>query len=245
MPDTTNSVVLITGAAHRIGRALSMALHDKGFNVAIHYNKSNKASSELVEQLNCTRKNSAKMFQADLTKPKQIEKSYREIYSWHANITALINNASIFQTDDDPALNWDDLFNCNVRAPYLLSHLCFKTLKENKGCIINITDIHAKSPLKNYTTYCMTKAALEMQTKSFAKAFSPEIRVNAIAPGAILWPENQSEIDLVTKNKIINKTLLQTTGGTKPICQAVIHLMENSFITGTSLNIDGGRYVNI
>lgn len=240
---STHPVALITGAAHRIGKALSIALHKQNYNIAIHCHHSIKDSETLAAQLNKIRKNSAKVFQANLISSEEIKRCHQQVMSWHSQINVLINNASLFLDDSIAFDNWDELFKCNIKAPYYLSQLCYQSLKESNGCIINLTDIHAKSPLKNYGVYCMTKAALESQTQSLAKDFSPHIRVNAIAPGAILWPENSSEIDDDTKQKIISKTPLKMPGGTKPICQAALHFIENKFITGTSLNVDGGRFI--
>ena len=241
---STFPVALITGGAHRIGKALCQALHEKQFNIAIHFYQSEKASLALKEKLNRIRPKSAEIFQTDLTVPSELSALYNNVIGWQSTLMVLINNASLFLPDPSAAHHWDRLFNCNVKAPYLLSKLCSTALKKNKGCIINLTDLHAHKPLKDYTIYCMTKAALSAQTTSLAKEFAPEIRVNAIAPGAILWPENESELSVVLKNKIIQKTPSQRVGGTKPIIQAALHFIENTFVTGTSLTIDGGRHMN-
>mgnify|MGYP006074510081 CR=1 FL=1 len=236
-----SQTALITGAAHRIGQALCLALHQIGFDVAIHCHHSNVAANTLALSLNRARPDSAKTFQADLTQSNAVKQCCFDVIEWRPSLSVLINNASMFVDDNSAQEKWDNLFNCNVKAPYLLSNYCFETLKENNGCIINLTDIYAKFPLTNYGVYCMTKAALESQTKQLAKQFSPHVRVNAIAPGAILWPKNSNELSDDIKQKLINNTPLKRIGGTKPIIHAALHFIENTFLTGISINVDGGR----
>lgn len=232
---------LITGASKRIGLALSHCLHHAGFDIAIHCHQSTQLAYDLSETLNKNRSNSAKVFHANLCKLNDIEQFCYEVVQWRPTLQVLINNASIFLNDLLALPRWDDIFNCNVKAPYLLSHYCLDTLKQNHGIIINLTDIHAKSPLNDYGIYCMTKASLELQTKHLAKEFAPTVRVNAIAPGAILWPEAENELDDTIKDKLISETPLKMIGGVEPITQAALHFIENDFLTGVSLHVDGGR----
>ncbi len=236
-------LALITGSARRIGKALAIALHAKGYNVAVHFNNSKESAESLSNQLNKQRSNSTKVFKAELTNEIELESMVKQIFDWQNNLTVVINNASLFLDDTLAQKNWHTIFDCNVKAPYILSSLCFDKLKQNKGSIINITDQHAQSPLKNYDIYCMTKAALESQTKSLAKSFAPDVRVNAIAPGAILWPEDNNELSDEIKTQIIEQTPLQKIGSVQPIIQAVLHFIENEFITGTSLMVNGGRHL--
>lgn len=233
-------LAFITGSARRIGKDLAVELHEKGFNVAIHYNKSKSEAELIVDLLNKLRPNSAKCFKANLTVDDQLKEIHQQILDWQQNITVIIHNASLFYDDQLAQNNWQNLFDCNVKAPYKLSNLFFDSLKKNLGSIINITDVHAKKPLKNYDLYCMTKAALELQTQILATKFAPYVRVNSIAPGAILWPENNNGLSLSMKKKIIEQTPLKIIGGTKPILQAALHFIDNKFITGTSLEVDGG-----
>lgn len=240
---TFNKTALITGASKRIGLGLSHSLHHAGFDIAIHCHQSKQAANELAETLNKQRPNSAKVFQLDLCQLNTTEQFCREVIQWRPTLQILINNASIFLNDLLALPKWDDIFNCNVKAPYLLSHHCFETLKQNQGSIINLTDIHAKSPLRDYGIYCMSKASLELQTKHLAKEFAPSVRVNAIAPGAILWPEAENEMDQTTKDKLILETPLKRVGGVEPITQAALHFINNVFLTGASLHTDGGRSI--
>jgi len=232
---------LITGASKRIGLALSHCLHHAGFDIAIHCHQSTRLAEELVKTLNNKRSDSAKIFQTDLCQLNDIEQFCCDVIQWRPTLQVLINNASIFLNDLLALPKWDDIFNCNVKAPFLLSSHCFETLKHNKGNIINLTDIHAKSPLRDYGIYCMTKASLEFQTKHLAKTFAPSVRVNAIAPGAILWPEAENELDETIKEKLILETPLKMIGGVEPITQAALHFINNIFLTGVSLQVDGGR----
>jgi pteridine reductase len=241
MPKLISPTALITGAAHRIGKALTLMLHNNGFNVAIHYHQSQKEALHLASELNQKRPESAQAFYANLINHSSLIELSENVINWQPKLTVLINNASLFMNDEQANLQWQVLFSCNVKAPYQLSEACFPALKANNGCIINITDIHAQSPLKDYDIYCMTKSALALQTKSLAKRYAPSVRVNAIAPGAILWPENDNELSDESKQKIINNTLLNKTGGTTPITQAAELFINNHFVTGASLNVDGGR----
>lgn len=232
---------LITGASQRIGLALSQALHKAGFDIALHYHQSNKAAKLIETELNSLRPNSAQTFQMDLTALSNIQQFCDEVLSWRPTLYTIINNASIFLNDPPALKKWDDLFNCNTKAPYLLSQNCFEALKSNQGNIINITDIHANIPLNEYGIYCMTKAALDMQTKQLATEFAPFVRVNAIAPGAILWPDNGNEMAQRAKEELLQATPLKKLGGVKPITQTALHLIENDFLTGQSIRVDGGR----
>lgn len=239
MPHTKTA--LITGASHRIGLALSKVLHEVGFDIALHYCQSKNAAKLIETELNSLRPNSAKAFQVDLTLSSKLQVFCDDVFNWRPNLKVLINNASIFLNDPLALKHWDNLFNCNTKAPYLLSQYCFNNLQENQGSIINITDIHSGIPLKDYGIYCMTKAALDMQTKQLAIDFAPDVRVNAIAPGAILWPDKDNEMDHTAKESLIQTTPLKKIGGVKPITQAALHIIENDFLTGQSINIDGGR----
>lgn len=238
----TPKLALITGAARRIGRALAQALHQAGFNIAIHYFNSVQAAKTLEQELNAIRPNSARRFQADLSQTTSTISTelINEINLWDPKLTVVINNASQFIDDTHSLEAWDELFKCNVKSPYLLSLAAYPLLKKNQGSIINITDIHASIPLQHYNVYCMTKAALVLQTRSLAKQFAPKVRVNSIAPGAILWPEQHNALDQSSKEKIIKSTPLRSLGGTDPIVQAALYLINNTFITGTQLTVDGG-----
>jgi pteridine reductase len=237
-------VALVTGGARRIGAALVKKLHDFGYKVIIHCHHALNEAHELALNLNERRANSALVLQRNLTYPYCAEEIMTTITDWTGHLDLLVNNASVFirTQDTKETLNdWDMLFNTNVKAPFLLSLAARPLLAKHRGSIINLTDIHAQKPLLGYSIYCQTKAALEMQTKSLARELAPEIRVNAIAPGAIIWPEHENKLTPEAKRHIIAKTPLKQHGNPEFIAQAVLALAENPFITGQIIKVDGGR----
>jgi pteridine reductase len=238
-------VVLVTGAARRIGAVIAQYLHEVGFRVAIHCHKSYPQALALAQELNQQRADSAAVFQADLMIKEATTRLLDETIQWAGQLNVLVNNASVFiKTPVDMSeadACWDVLFTTNVKAPFWLSNAAYPHLKRQQGCIVNITDIHAASPLKGYAVYCQSKAALTMQTKALARAFAPEIRVNAVAPGAIAWPEDDNALNSKIKQKIIEEIPLQRHGEPIFIAQAVLALVNNPYITGQILSVDGGR----
>ncbi|MFV1983243.1 MAG: pteridine reductase [Thiohalomonadales bacterium] len=246
MPETNdinNKVVLITGAARRIGAETARVLHTSGMNVVIHYHKARSEALELQIELNKVRSNSVIIVQADLNKPKGLMPLIHQCNETFGRLDVLINNASSFYptpvgtvTDDQ----WDDLMSTNLKAPFFLSQAATPTLRKYKGCIINIVDIHADRPLKEHPVYCMAKSGLVMMTKSLARELGPEIRVNAVAPGAIMWPEN--DLDELTKQRILSRTTLKREGSPNDIANTILFLIAQSpYITGQIINVDGGR----
>lgn len=241
-----DKVALITGSARRIGAAIAVALHKAGFRVAIHCHHSLTEANRLVGELNTLRADSACAFQADLSSDGACVGLTAAVINWAGALNLLVNNASLFVKSEHGEFNakdWQDLFRLNVQAPYELSMASHTALALVNGSIINITDIHAATPLKHYAVYCQTKAALLMQTKALAKEFAPDIRVNAVAPGAIAWPENANALDDAIRQKIIAKTPLRCHGDPDYIARAVLALVDNPFITGQVLNVDGGRSI--
>lgn len=242
----TPPTALVTGAAKRIGQAIAKHLHHHGYHVVIHYHQSEKEAQTLANDLNEQKPNSALALKANLCKIGEIKVLMQNTLAWTNGIDLLINNASIFKTTvfesfDESA--WHQLFDTNTKAPFILSQLAYPSLKKSKGCIVNITDIHADNPLKGYAAYCQTKAALTMQTKALAKEFAPHVRVNAVAPGAIAWPEEENELSTLQKEKIIEKTPLKRHGKPVFIAQAVLALIDHPFITGEVIRVDGGRHI--
>ena len=237
-------VALITGAARRIGAAIATSLHQAGFRVVIHCRTSTVEANALTHDLNQQRQNSAMVLTADLTIKNEAIKLIKDTIHWGGQLDALVNNASIFaktsidNVDDE---QWDLLFTTNVKAPFWLSQTAYPFLAKTKGAIINITDIHAERPLMDYSIYCQSKAALSMQTKTLAREFAPKVRVNAIAPGAIAWPEDENALSKELQQKIIAKTPLKQHGNPAFIAKAVLALIDNPFITGQTLAVDGGR----
>jgi len=232
-------VALVTGSARRIGAAIISEMHRLGYRVAIHCHHSFPEAEEMARVFNNERADSARVFQADLSVAGARSKLIEAVCAWSDNLYALVNNASLFVKDE--LATFETLFALNVQAPFELSLSAQPWLAKQGGCIVNITDIHADKPLKGYAMYSQTKAALRMQTRALAKAFAPKIRVNAVAPGAIAWPEKDNALTEVVRAKIIAETPLQCHGQPAYIAQAVSALIDNPFITGQTLAVDGGR----
>lgn len=231
-------VAFISGAAKRIGAVIAQHLHDAGFRIMIHCHCSTDLAEKMSKSMNQRRSNSAKIVVADLCDTTKLDYLIPDTVLWAGRLDLLVNNASIFSRS---AEKWDELFAIHVKAPYLLSEAAFPYLSRTQGSIINITDIHAEQPLKGYSVYCQSKAALLMQTLSLAREYAPSVRVNAVAPGAILWPEEDNQLSVDQQQLIINKTPLKRHGNPEFIAQAVSALVNNPFITGQTLRVDGGR----
>lgn len=237
-------VALVTGGARRIGAAIVKKLHAGGYRMVIHCRSTLDEAHALAQELNQIRMDSAFVLQRELTAVNAAQEMISTVIEWAGRIDLLVNNASAFMRTDCTVFavsDWDTLFDSNVKVPFALSVAAYPFLKKQRGCIINITDIHGERPLQGYAVYCQTKAALEMQTKALAKEFAPEVRVNAVAPGATIWPEHGNSLDESARQKIIAKTPLQTHGHPDFIADAVWALVGNSFITGQTLQVDGGR----
>jgi pteridine reductase len=240
-------VALVTGGARRIGAQIVKHLHQAGYKVLIHCHTSLTQAHDLATELNHQRANSAQVVAEELSRAMAAENIIQVVNDWAGRLDLLVNNASIFIRSEERLFDnkdWQTLFDVNVKAPYLLSLAARSLLATQQGCIINLSDIHAKKPLKGYAAYCQTKAALDMQTKALAREFSPDIRVNAVAPGAIVWPESGNALSTEQQKQIINQTPLKRHGDPQYIAQAVLALAENDFITGQILKVDGGRSVH-
>ena len=238
-----NKTILITGAAKRIGREMAKAFFDRGWDIVIHFNNSIEDARSLADQMNAQRNNSALIIQANLDHAKDIEKLADLALSKNGRIDALINNASTFYptpigtfTED----NWEALMGSNLKAPLFLIQAFCEELKKNNGFIINVTDINVDKALINHSIYLAAKSGLQTLTRALAKELAPDIRVNAIAPGAILEPPNV-EWTIEQKNKIINSVPMARMGTEKDIVDAAIYLSEAEYVTGQILNIDGGK----
>ena len=235
---------LVTGGARRIGASIVRKLHAAGYKTAIHCHHSLSEAQELASSLNAQRPDSALVIQKELTQSCTMEDIISSVNLWAKRLDLLVNNASVFlrtEYTEFATVEWMNLFDIHVKVPFLLSMAARSLLANHSGCIVNITDIHAQKPLTGYSVYCQSKAALEMQTKSLAREFAPEIRVNAVAPGAIIWPENANALSLEQQEKIIANTPLKKHGNPEYIAHAVLALAENPFITGQILQVDGGR----
>jgi pteridine reductase len=241
----TGKTVLITGGARRVGAAIVRALHGAGANLAIHYRKSAKDAEALAAELNAARAKSAAIVQADLLEVGKLPSLVEFAVSSFGGLDVLVNNASTFYPtkigEITPAA-WDDLMGTNLKVPMFLSQAAAPALRMSKGLIINIVDIHALRPLRHHTLYCTAKAGLHMLTRSLAKELGPEVRVNGISPGPVLWPENEG--DPAMREKIIQRTILQRMGTPEDIARtALFFAAQAPFITGQILAVDGGRSV--
>ncbi len=235
--------MLITGAAKRIGASCARLLHDQGCNVVLNYRSSKQDVLALYKELNQNRPGSVTMIKADLLKMDELIMLAKEAESAWGGLDVLINNASAFYPQamgEVTESDWDALLGSNLKAPFFLSQALASALSVQKGCIINLIDIHAERGLKGYPVYSITKAGLAAMTKFLAKEFGPDIRVNGISPGAVLWPENElSELD---KAEILQRVALKCTGGVEDIAKAVHFLIEDAnYITGQIISVDGGR----
>ncbi len=240
------AVAIVTGGAQRIGAAIVHALHESGMNIVIHYRSSGHHAHSLKRELDNLRPNSVMLSQGDLCDHQIIENLTSQTIKHFGRLDLLVNNASNFYTTPIKTAStddFDDLMGINLKAPLFLSKSAAPFLKQTNGAIINITDIYAERPLKDYAIYCAAKAALASLTRSLARELAPNIRVNAIAPGAILWPEDDS-VRLQQQNQIISRTPLASIGKVQDIQNAVLYLTNSAnFVTGQILRIDGGRSV--
>ncbi len=233
-------VILVTGSARRIGAGIINYFHQLGFRVVIHGHHSQQEANHLMTTLNQQRAHSAMVVIADLCCTESAGQLIEKTIAWAGRLDVLVNNASVFSAQD---ADWDVMFALNTKAPYVLSHAAYPHLMKHQGLIVNITDIHADKPLKGYAVYCQTKAALGMQTKALAREFAPHVRVNAVAPGAIMWPEHANQLNLQEQARIIEKTPLKQHGQPLFIAQAIESFVNNAFITGQTLCVDGGRCI--
>ncbi len=249
---TTPKVALVTGAAKRIGAEIARQLHKANFNLVIHYHQSKNAAQELVDELNETRANSAIGIAADLNNLVAITQLAEQAQQQWQRIDLLVNNASSFfptpigDTSED---DWNQLINSNLKAPFFLAQSVAKNLGEHRGSIINIADIYADRPLLKHSVYSIAKAGNVMLTKTLAQELAPLVRVNGIAPGAILWPDDtnkkpEDKLSDENKEKMLAKIPLQQRGHEQDIARTILFLTNDApYITGQILNVDGGRTI--
>lgn len=248
MPDNPldGKVALITGGAKRVGAAIARLLHAQGMKLAIHYLASEKDAHALQQELNQTRADSVILIRGDLGSGLKLLKNlvYESVEAF-GRLDALINNAARFYATplgEATEAQWNDLVDVNLKAPLFLAQAALPQLKKHGGCIINIADIYADRPLAGYPIYSVTKAGVVMLTKALAREFGPEVRVNAIAPGVIFWPEGG--MDEMSKQRIISRTPLKRAGDPGDIARAALFLLRDAdFVTGQVLAVDGGRSV--
>ncbi|MDP3212148.1 pteridine reductase [Methylotenera sp.] len=249
MDTNKDKVILITGGAKRVGATMCRELHKHGARLMIHYNTSMAEARALQAELNLLRTNSVAIIQGDLLNNNVLPTLVSETVNQFGKLDVLINNASTYYPTDLGQINeenWQDLIGSNLKAPVFLAQAAAPELRKNHGCIINITDMHIERPKKGYIVYSVAKAGLVTLTKSLAHELSPEVRVNAVAPGPVQWPESNPQFDEVYRQRVINQTLLKRVGEAEDVAKAVKFLIYDApFITGHVLAVDGGRSLNL
>lgn len=238
----SRKVAFITGSAKRIGACTARHLHQLDYNIVIHCHHSRVEALALKEDLNCLRLNSCRLVEGDICELETLELIAQQAQQAFGRLDVLINNASSFYPTPMGTITpmqWQQLVGSNMQAPLFLSQFCLKQLKENHGVIVNMLDIHAERPLNNHTLYCMAKAALVSMTKSLAVELAPEIRVVGVAPGAILWPEQTLQEE--DKQQVLQQIPANRMGTPDDIAEAIVYLVQASYVTGHILTVDGGR----
>lgn len=249
--ENRSPVALITGGAKRLGAATARQLHQAGYRLVLHYRHSAEAAEALAAELNTERPGSVVVLSADLNQHAQVLQLATAAVDCFGRLDVLVNNASSFYPTPMGKVteaDWLDLFASNAKAPFFLSQALLPALQQHKGCIINMVDIHADKPLAEHPVYCMAKAALVMMTRALARELAPTIRVNAVAPGAILWPETgsseQPALHMLTeqdKTGILAQIPLGALGQPEDIARTVLFLASAPYITGQIVAVDGGR----
>ena len=245
MPDFQDKVVLITGAARRVGAAIARRMHAHGANVLLHHRGAEKESVALESELNAIRTKSVVRIKADLLAHSAPELLVRTAVERFGRLDLLVNNASSFfptAIGEIEEKGWDELIGANVKAPLLLSQAAAPELAKARGSIVNIVDIHADRPLKGYVVYTIAKAGLAALTRSLAMELAPDVRVNGVSPGAIAWPED-GQFEPPERDRIVASTPLARLGAPEEIARAVHFLATAPFVTGQILAVDGGRSV--
>ena len=248
--------VLITGAARRVGRSIALELHAAGANVVVHYRSEADAAASLTAEMNAARAGSALCLPADLLDGGARLSLLDRTVAHFGQLDALVNNASSFYATPLGAIDeaaWDDLVGSNFKAPLFLTQAAAPHLRRTHGAVVNITDIHAERPLAGYSLYCAAKAGLLGLTRALAVELAPEVRVNAVAPGPILWPDEQDEVnglngafDEPARARIVDHTLLKRAGHPQDIARAVRFLFNDApYVTGQVINVDGGRTAHL
>ncbi len=240
----TGKTVLITGGARRVGAAVARELHAAGANLVVHYRNSARDAEVLAAELNQARSGSAAIVPGELLDVAKLPSLVEFALRSFGGLDVLINNASTFYPTPIGKITpqaWDDLLGTNLKVPTFLAQAAAPALRKSQGLIINIVDIHALRPLRDYTVYCTAKAGLHMLTRSLAKELGPEIRVNGIAPGPILWAEG-GQSDAAKQKKIVERTILKRMGSPADIARTALFFAAHApYVTGQILAVDGGR----
>lgn len=244
----SGKTILVTGAVRRVGRAIAREMHATGANIMVHYRQASAAAEALIAELNALRPFSAACLQADLQDLEVLPWLVSCTVDRFGRLDALVNNASSFFPTPFGSIDqaaWDDLVGSNLKAPLFLTQAAAPHLLAARGAVVNITDIHAERPLAGYPLYCAAKAGLLGLTRALAIELGPRVRVNAVAPGPILWPE-EGFFDSTTRAAIVAHTLLERAGCPQDIARAVHYLLEDAtYVTGQVINVDGGRSAHL
>lgn len=237
--------VLITGAARRVGASIARALHAAGANILLHYRSSGEDAAALAGELNAVRGGSVRSAEADLLDVARLPGLVAEATQAFGGLDVLVNNASSFYptpVGDITAIDWDDLIGTNLKAPLFLAQAAASALHERAGLIINLADIHGLRPLRRYPVYCLAKAGVIMLTRALARELGPHVRVNAVAPGPVMWPEDG--VDAALQAKITQRTALKRSGSAVDVARACLFFAADApYVTGQILAVDGGRSV--
>ncbi len=242
----TGKAVLVTGGARRVGAAICRELHAAGANVVLHYHRSGEDAEAVVRELNTQRAESAVPLCADLLSPGALPQLVSSAVTAFGRLDVLVNNASSFYPTPVGEVSeqaWDDLIGTNLKAPLFLSQAVAPELRRTRGCIINIIDIHAERPMKNHLVYNAAKGGLLALTRALARDLGPQVRVNGVSPGTILWPDDPAWQNESERQRIIDQTLLKRTGEPADIAQAVAFLASAPYVTGQIVAVDGGRSI--
>lgn len=245
MGDLAEKVAVVTGGARRIGRAIAEHLHEIGFDIALHYRSSEGSAQELAKELCAIRKGSCQLFQADLQDREQVGTLAGKLQAQYASIDLLVNNASGFAPTPIAKCTpeeWDTMLDANLRGPYFLIQGLLPAMRSGGASIVNLLDVHVDRPLRDYNAYGAAKAGMASLTRSLAVELGPDIRVNGVAPGAILWPEGDGAYDESMREKTLEQTPLKRLGEPIDIARTVGFLAcDAPFITGQVIVVDGGR----
>jgi len=241
--------VLVTGGAKRVGAAICRRLHAQGASLMLHHRASVSEARELQRELNSLRADSVALIQADLLNSASLPDLVKTTVKQFGSLDVLVNNASSFYPTaigEITEKTWEDLMGTNLKAPLFLSQAAAGELRRRHGCIVNIVDIHAEFPMKNYVVYTIAKGGLWSLTRSLARELGPEVRVNGVAPGTIIWPEDDAWSDALSRQRIVNQTALKRVGDPDDIAKAVEFLVTAApYVTGQVIAVDGGRSVTI
>jgi len=241
--NATDRVALVTGTGRRLGTAIATALHAEGLRVALHYYRSEAPALALCESLNSKRPDSAIAIKANLSDTAELPRVVAAVAIAWGCLDVVVNNAAVFRPtplpDASPGV-WDDIFNVNLKAPYFLCQAAAPLLQQRQGCIVNLTDIYAERPRTDYAIYCASKAGLIGLTRALARELAPQVRVNAISPGAILWSADAPPAEQAA---IMARTPLGRAGDPTDIARAVSYLVHAPYVTGQVLVVDGGRTI--